>query len=42
MHNRFLNRESRDEDIELIESLKQALHEREDFVKTLNVKINNK
>ena len=37
MHDRFLNRESREEDVELIETLKQALHEREDFVKTLNV-----
>ena len=37
MHDRFLNRESREEDVELIESLKQALNDRESYVKTLNV-----
>ena len=39
MHDRFLNRESREEDVELIDSLKQALNDRENYVRTLNVSI---
>ena len=35
MHEKYLNRESREEDIEMIESLKKSLDEREDLLKRL-------
>ena len=39
MHDRFLNRESREEDLELIESLKKALADRDEFLRKLDVTI---
>jgi hypothetical protein len=37
MHDRFLNRESREEDLKQISALKQAIVEREELLKRLQV-----
>lgn len=37
MHERFLNRESRDEDVELIRVLKKNVTEKEELLKKLQV-----
>lgn len=37
MHDRFLNRESREEDLELIQALRANLGERDELLKKLQV-----
>ena len=37
MHEKFLNRESRQEDIEIIESLKKLIEERDELLRRLQV-----
>lgn len=40
MHDRFLNRESRQEDLDLIQDLRESLSEKEDLLRKLQVENN--
>lgn len=37
MHDRYLNRESREEDLEMIQKLKKNINEKDEFLKKLQV-----